>query len=79
MKNNNEDQLHWSEEKEVIKTNRPLVLLLSLMKKLPAAFVFVLIYPISFFILSFQKGLGTRAVIIRRYCVRIPVVFLQKG
>ena len=55
MKNNNENQLHWADEKEVIKTNRPLILLLILMKKLPAAFIFVLIYPISFFYFIFSK------------------------
>lgn len=44
-----EEMLHWADEKEVISTNKPLLLLLVLMKRLPKSFVFVLIYPIAVF------------------------------
>lgn len=44
-----EEMLHWADEKEVISTNKPLLLLLLLMKRLPKSFVFVLIYPIAVF------------------------------
>lgn len=46
----------WADRKEVIATNKPLLLLLKLMKKLPASFVFILIFPISFFYFIFCKS-----------------------
>lgn len=45
---------HWADEKEVIKSNKPLKLLLTLFKFLPAWIVRALIYPISFFYLIFS-------------------------
>lgn len=55
MKNKTEELLHWSDEKEVISSNKPLLLIFSLMRKLPAYIVFVLSYPISFFFYVFSS------------------------
>lgn len=44
-----EDKLHWADEKEAIKTNKPLKVLLFLFKYLPKPCVRVLIYPVAFF------------------------------
>lgn len=55
MKNNSEELLHWADEKEVISSNKPLLLVFSLMRKLPAWAVFILIYPISFFFYIFSR------------------------
>ena len=43
------DQAHWTERQEVIKTNKPLLLLLVLFKYIPGVLVRALIYPVSFF------------------------------
>lgn len=55
MANKTERNIHWRDEKEVLKTNRPLLLLLLLMKKIPKPLVFTLIYPIAFFYFVFSK------------------------
>lgn len=49
------NQSHWTEQKEVIKTNKPLKLLLLLLKHIPGVFVRALIYPVSFFYYVFVK------------------------
>lgn len=49
-----EQQTHWADEKEAIKSNRPLKLLLVLFKHLPGWMVRALIYPVSFFYLIFS-------------------------
>ena len=43
------NQTHWTEKQEVIKTNKPLKLLLVLFKWIPGVFVRALIYPVTFF------------------------------
>ena len=43
------EQTHWTEQKEVIKTNKPLKLLLVLFKYTPGFMVRALIYPVAFF------------------------------
>lgn len=50
-----EDLIHWADEKEVVKTNRPLKFLLLLFRHLPGPLVRALIYPVSFFYLIFSK------------------------
>lgn len=50
-----EELLHWADEKEVISTNKSLLFLFALMRKLPNCVVFVLIYPIAFFYTIFSK------------------------
>jgi len=55
VKNKTEELLHWADEKEVISSNKPLLLIFSLMQKLPAYLIFVLIYPISFFFYIFSR------------------------
>lgn len=55
---------HWSEEKEVIKTNRPLLFMLFLLKHIPGLLVRVLVYPISFFYFIFVPRARKEA---RRY------------
>ena len=55
MKNKTEELLHWADEKEVISSNKPLLLVFGLMRKLPDYLVFILIYPISFFFYIFSK------------------------
>lgn len=49
-----EDKTHWSEEKEAIKTNKPLKLVLFLLKVLPSALVHVVCYPVAFFYFLFS-------------------------
>ena len=51
-----EEHKHWAEEKEVIKTNRPLKLLLVLFKYSPGFMVRSLIYPVTFFYYIFNKN-----------------------
>ena len=55
MKNKTEELLHWADEKEVISSNKPLLLVFSLMRKLPDYIIFVLIYPIAFFFYIFSR------------------------
>lgn len=43
------NKTHWTEQHEVIKTNKPLKLLLVLFKWIPGVFVRALIYPVTFF------------------------------
>ena len=50
-----EELIHWADEKEVVKTNKPLKLLLVLFKHLPGPVVRFLIYPVSFFYLIFSS------------------------
>jgi len=50
----NPDKIHWADEKEAIKTNKPLKLVLVLLKHLPAWLVRSIIYPISFFYYLFS-------------------------
>ena len=51
----NEGQIHWADEKEAIKSNKPLKLLLVLFKHLPGWIVRSLIHPVSFFYLIFSS------------------------
>lgn len=55
MENKTEELLHWADEKEVISSNKPLLLVFSLMRKLPACLVFILSYPIAFFFSVFSR------------------------
>lgn len=50
-----EDQLHWADEKEVVKTNRPILLLFKLLKLLPSPLALSIIYPVGFFYTAFSK------------------------
>lgn len=50
---NKEKLLHWSDEKEVIKSSRPLKVLLTLMLHIPICLVLILVYPVSFFLSHF--------------------------
>ena len=52
---NNPDTIHWADEKEAIKTNRPLKLVLLLLKLLPAWLARSAIYPVSFFYYLFSS------------------------
>lgn len=57
-----EENLHWADEKEVIKTNKPLKLVLFIMKFIPGFLVRALVYPISFFYLIFTPRARTEAI-----------------
>jgi len=46
---------HWADEKEAIKSNKPMKLLLVLFKHFPGWIVRLLIYPVSFFYLLFSS------------------------
>lgn len=50
-----ENHLHWSEEKEVISSNKPLKLLFSLINHIPSIIIFLLVFPVSLFYLLFSK------------------------
>lgn len=58
----NEDQVHWSKEKEAIKTNRPLLLVFKLLKKVPFSVVALLIYPLGFFYTVFSRRARTQSL-----------------
>ena len=49
------DHTHWADEKEVIKTNKPLKLALILIKFIPGFLVRALIFPIAFFYFLVSK------------------------
>lgn len=51
----NPDNTHWADEKEAIKTNRPLKIILLLLKHLPGWLVRTVIYPVSFFYYIFSS------------------------
>ena len=49
-----EKTIHWADEAEAIKSNRPLKVLLFLFKIMPAFLVHSLCYPVAFFYLIFS-------------------------
>ena len=53
--NNELSEQHWSEEKEVISSNKPLKYLLHLLKYFPRFFVHSIIFPVGFFYYIFSK------------------------
>ena len=55
MNNRGEELLHWADEKEVVSSNKPLLLLFSLMKKLPKFIIFTIVWPIALFFYIFSK------------------------
>ena len=50
-----EEDLHWADEKEAIKTNKPLLLVLKMMNFIPSFIVRCLVFPVSFFYLIFSS------------------------
>lgn len=56
------DKTHWTEQQEVIKTNKPLKLLLVLFKYTPGFMVRSLIYPVTFFYWIFAREARTAAI-----------------
>ena len=50
-----EDKTHWSEEKEAVKTNKPLKFSLFLIKNLPSFIVHSFCYPVAFFFFLFSS------------------------
>lgn len=50
-----EDKTHWSEEKEAIKSSKPLKLVLFLLKRIPSFLVHFICYPVAFFYLIFSS------------------------
>lgn len=50
-----EDKTHWSEEKEAIKTNKPLKFSLFLIKSLPSFIVHSFCFPVAFFYFIFSS------------------------
>lgn len=61
-----EKNLHWSEEKEVIKTNKPVKFLFKLFQIFPSPVVLFLIYPIAFFYYIFSKRARTECKIYQK-------------
>lgn len=55
MKQIQESKLHWADEKEIVHTNIPLKIMVFLLKYMPAFFVRLLVYPISFFYMIFSS------------------------
>ena len=47
--------LHWADEQEAIKTNKPLVFLLNIIKFMPRWFSYIIVFPVSFFFFIFSK------------------------
>lgn len=52
---NNEEQTHWADEAEVVKTNKPLKFTLLLVKYIPSFLVRIFIYPVSLFFFLFSS------------------------
>ena len=52
---NDEMNLHWADEQEAIKTNKPLVFLLNIVKFMPRWFSYIIVFPVSFFFFIFSK------------------------
>ena len=48
--------LHWADEKEIINSNRPLIFLLKVMNLVPRWFIYLFVYPVSFFYFIFLVG-----------------------
>ena len=46
--------LHWADEAEAIRSNKPLKLLLFMLKAMPAFLVHAVCYPVAFFYLIFS-------------------------
>lgn len=65
-----ETQLHWAEEKEQVRSSRPIKLLILLVAYLPPPVVNILVYPVGFFYLLFSS----RA---RRECVLYQKQFMS--
>ena len=61
-----EKQLHWADEKEVIKSNKPLLLLFLLMKHFPNFIVYILIFPIAFFYFVCSKRARTECILYQK-------------
>lgn len=57
---------HWADEKEAIKTNIPLKILLVLFKHLPGWIVRALIYPVGFFYLIFSSRARNESVLYQK-------------
>lgn len=68
MENNikSEEMLHWSDEKEVVSSNKPIKLLLILLSHLPAWCVYILVVPVGFFYLIFSKRARTECKIYQK-------------
>ena len=47
--------LHWADEKEIINSNRPLIFLLKVMNLVPRWFIYLFVYPVSFFYFLFSS------------------------
>lgn len=60
------EDTHWTKSKEVIKTNKPLKLVLILLKFIPGVVVRALIYPVSFFYWIFSSDARKAAVIYQK-------------
>lgn len=52
---NDEMNLHWADEQEAIKTNKPLVFSLNIIKFMPRWFSYIIVFPVSFFFFIFSK------------------------
>ncbi len=61
-----DEHKHWAEEKEIIKTNKPLKLLLVLFKYTPGFMVRSLIYPVTFFYYIFAKKARRACVVYQK-------------
>ena len=55
MENKTENQVHWAEEKEAVKSSGPVKLIFLLLKYLPDFIVYSLVFPVGFFYLLFSK------------------------
>lgn len=57
-----EEHRHWADEKEVIKTNKPLKFVLILLKFIPGWLIRFFIFPVSFFFFVFSKNARQAAI-----------------
>ena len=57
----NEMNLHWADEQEAIKTNKPLVFLLNIVKFMPRWFSYMILVPVSVFFIICAKRASNEA------------------
>lgn len=61
-----ENELYWADEKEAIKTNKPLKLLLTLFKIFPKPIIRLITYPVAFFFLRHNERIGPESLVYQK-------------
>jgi predicted LPLAT superfamily acyltransferase len=65
-----ETKLHWTEEKEVVRSNRPIKLMVQLLSVMPLFLVHSLIFPVCFFYLLCSKRAREETIIYQKQFIK---------